>query len=181
MSNAEAKPHAHQRMGFWSILGRLLVLGLVLACMYVGTHFSTHPSGAMGDIAALGFLLLAGDLCGQLVGVIGIPHLTGYLLAGMVSGPHILHLIDHHAVADLQVVNGLALSLIAMTAGAELSVDLLRKGLRSIVYGTLGQTFLVFALVAVAFILARPLIPFVHGRPLGVVIGVGLLWSASRW
>ena len=175
MSSPAAAPH--HALGVWSILGRLLVLGLVLACMYAGTRLSANPNGYAADIAALGFLLLAGDLCGQLVGVIGIPHLTGYLLAGMVAGPQVLHLIDHQAVVDLQLVNGLALALIAMTAGAELSLEILRKGLKSIVYGTLAQTFAVFALVTVSFVLASPLIPFMHARPLNLIIGVGLLWG----
>jgi Kef-type K+ transport system membrane component KefB len=175
MSGGHSAPHGS--LGPWSILGRLFVLGLVLAGMYLGTAFSQDPHGSAGDVAALGFLLLAGDLSGQLVGVIGIPHLTGYLLAGVVAGPQVLHLVSHQAVMDLQEVNGLALSLIAMTAGAELSLDLLRKGLRSIVYGTLSQTFAVFGLVAVAFALASPLIPFLHGRPLSLVAGASLLWA----
>jgi Kef-type K+ transport system membrane component KefB len=158
-------------------LGRLFVLGLVFAGMYLGTAFSQDPHGSAGDVAALGFLLLAGDLSGQLVGVIGLPHLTGYLAAGVIAGPQVLHLVTHHAVLDLQQVNGLALSLIAMTAGAELSLDLLRKGLRGILYGTLAQTFAVFALVAAAFALASQLIPFLHGRPLNLIVGAGLLWA----
>ncbi len=172
---SSAQPHA--RLGVLSVLGRMAALGLVLAATYGGTHLSTYMSGPAIDIASLGFLLLAGDLCGQLVGVVGLPHLTGYLAAGIVAGPQVLGLVPHQAVSDLQVVNGLALVLIALTAGAELSVDLLRKGLKSLAYGTVAQTVVVFAFAAATFVVASPLMPFVHGKPLRLVLGVGMLWG----
>ena len=69
--------------------------------------------GAGSNIAAVGFLLLAGVLASELCEMIGLPHLSGYLIAGIVAGPHVLHLVQHETVEALSPINQLALALIA--------------------------------------------------------------------
>ena len=156
---------------------RLLVLALVFLCMWLTARLAPVSDGAAASIAALGFLLLAGDLTGQLGEYLHLPHLTGYLLAGMVAGPYILGLVDHHTVADLQVVNGLALALIAFSAGAELTTEMLSRGLRSLALGIIGQVVVLFVVLVGVFVVARPLMPFLHGQSLKAVLGLGLLWG----
>jgi hypothetical protein len=66
----------------------------------------------------------------------GLPHLTGYLLAGIAAGPHALGIVDEHTVKSLSPVNTLALSLIALAGGAELELGAVRKWARSLVVAT---------------------------------------------
>src|SRR3954468_15605285 len=111
------------------------------------TELETH----LGTVAAVGFMLLAGTLMSELLETIGLPHLSGYLLAGIVGGPHVLHLVDHHTVGELSPVNTLALSLIALAGGAELRVETLRSVARGLAWATLLQSTVVLVCVAGVF------------------------------
>jgi Kef-type K+ transport system membrane component KefB len=153
------------------------LLVLVFAMLFVATRAVPEIHGGVGAIAAVGFLLLAGTLASELVESLGIPHLTGYLLAGIVAGPHILNLIDHEVVDRLSPVNTLALSLIALAGGAELKLDLVKKGLRSLAWATLVQTLVVLVVIAGVFMALRRFIPFARALPLSGLLAVALLWA----
>jgi Kef-type K+ transport system membrane component KefB len=112
-----------------------------------------------------------------MVDIIGLPHLTGYLLAGIVAGPHVLRLMDHHTVSTLTTVNALALALIAMEGGAELKIDGLRKGLRGLGWATLLQTLIVPVVMTGVMIACKPLIPFLSKLNTSALVGVGILWG----
>ncbi len=153
----------------------LLVLGGLVALVVRGGGLPSLPGA--GTITSVGFLLLAGSLTASLLERIGLPHLTGYLLAGALAGPHVLDLVGHQAVADLEPVNALALSLIALAGGAELRLDGLKQGLRSLGWATLLHTLPVVLVVGGAFFLARPLIPFARDLPAGALLAAALLWG----
>ncbi len=129
------------------------------------------------DLAAIGFFLLAGSLTSSLLEVLRLPHLTGFLLAGIVAGPYVLHAVDHGTVADLSIVNSLALSLIALAGGAELRLESVRRGFRSLVTATAVQNGLALLVVPATFVLARDLVPFTRGMALPAVFAVALLWG----
>ena len=61
----------------------LLVAVLVLLHRFAGASELVAPS----TLLAFGFVVLASYAIGQLVEVVRLPHITGYLLAGMVLGP----------------------------------------------------------------------------------------------
>ena len=160
--------------------GHLLQAVLLVALsvvLWVATRAVPEFHGGTGTIAAVGFLLLAGTLLSDLVALMGMPHLTGYLLAGIIAGPHLLKLIDHHSVTRLASVNALALALIALEGGAELKVEYLKKGLRSLAWSSLLQTFAVIALMTAIFFLARPLLPFAQGLTPLMLLGAAILWG----
>lgn len=154
------------------------VLLLLFGLLYAGTRAVPEIHGPAGTIAAAGFLLLAGTLASELVEPLGLPHLSGYILAGVVAGPHVLHLVDHRAVEDLSGVNALALALIAMAGGSQLRMEMLRKGLRSIAIHHLLQVVIVFGAMIAVVLAIRPLVPFMAELPLAAAFGVALLWGA---
>jgi Kef-type K+ transport system membrane component KefB len=154
----------------------VLLFGLMLGIERVAGGAGDWQRGGRA-LAAVGFFLLGGSLASSLLEVVRLPHLTGYLLTGIVAGPHLLHAVGHETVADLSVVNSLALSLIALAGGAELRLESVRKGLRSLAWATLVQNGLALVLVPAAFVLARPLVPFTHGMELPAVFAVALLWG----
>ncbi len=129
------------------------------------------------DLAAIGFFLLAGTLASSLLELLRLPHLTGFLLAGIVAGPYVLHAVDHETVADLAIVNSLALSLIALAGGAELRLDAVRRGFRSLATATVVQNGLALVVIPATFFLARDLVPFTRGMPLPAVFAVAMLWG----
>jgi len=152
----------------------LVLLGAVMAAAQRVTP-PIVPGAA--TIAAVGFLLIGGTLAASLLEVVGLPHLTGYILAGAVAGPDLLGLVGHEAVADLAPVNALALSLIALAGGAELRLDGLRRGLRSLAWATLLHSVPVMLLTAAVFAAARPLVPFLRELPPAALAGAALLWG----
>jgi Kef-type K+ transport system membrane component KefB len=106
-----------------------------------------------------------------------MPHLTGYLGAGMIAGPHVFHLIDHETVENLSQVNSLALALIALAGGAELKLDLLKKVLRSLSVHQLVQSTFVIVTMTGTFYAARSLMPFTAGMSAMMVVGIAMLWA----
>lgn len=92
-------------------------------------------SGAGADAAgrssalALGFAMIAAALTGRLFERIHLPRVSGYLVFGMVCGPYLANIITRSMARDLQIVNGLAIALIAMIAGLELNYHRLKPRL----------------------------------------------------
>ncbi len=157
-------------------LAALVGLGLLLRA--VAAPF--HP-GALAAML-LGFTLLTAYVAGDVAASVRLPRVTGYVLAGILVGPFVLGVLTPAAVESLRTIDEIALALIALTAGGELRVDKLRGEIRSIVGLSLG----VMAVVAVGIFLlvlaARPLVPFLAGRPLGVAVAAALLlgiWCAN--
>ncbi|HEU4404604.1 MAG TPA: cation:proton antiporter [Polyangiaceae bacterium] len=160
---------------------RLLQGGLLLlffGLLYGVSRAAPHPGPHGGTAAALGFLLLAGTLASELLEPLRLPHLTGYMAAGVLAGPHVLHLIDHGAVDDVSSVNALALSLIALAGGAELKVDVIRRSLRGLSWAMALHSTLGFAALTGVFYACRSLMPFVRPMAAPAAFGVALLWGA---
>lgn len=154
----------------------LLVLAVLVGLMVLAIRATPHGHGTSA-LAALGFLLLAGTVVASVLEIVGIPHLTAYLLAGMAAGPYALGLVDHQAVTDLSPINALALSLIALAGGAELRLSLLRDALRSLAWATLTQNLLVLLGMAAVFVALRPLLPFAASLSTSALVGVALVWG----
>lgn len=154
-----------------------LSLAIVFGVGYAAVSLAPGHHDTAGLVGALGFLLLAGTLVSQLVEVVRLPHITGYLVAGLVAGPHVLHLIDHESVKRLAPVNTLALALIALAGGAELRLDQVRKGLKSLAIATTLQSVLVMVAMTSVFVAVRPLLPFTAQLTAGGGLAVGLLWG----
>ncbi|MBI4819614.1 MAG: cation:proton antiporter [Deltaproteobacteria bacterium] len=93
--------------------------------------FSTESAGTA---LACGYLLLTAFLAGSIFKQIGLPRLTGYLLTGIISGPHLLGYLSDPMVQSLRIFNGVAIALIAINAGAEMELRSMRPLLRSILW-----------------------------------------------
>ena len=154
-----------------------IVLVLVFAALFGAVRIVPHFNGGIATLGAVGFLLLAGTLFSELGEIVGLPHLTGYLLAGIVAGPFVLKLVDHDTVAGLSVADRLALSLIALAGGAELKLDLVTKGFRSLAWSMFLQCAGGLVMMTLVFVACRPLLPFTHGMTLAQNLGVGMLWG----
>jgi Kef-type K+ transport system membrane component KefB len=160
-------------------VAQAVVLVLLFAVLLGATRLMPHGSGQGSLVAATGFLLVAGTLLSELVEIVRLPHLSGYLLAGILAGPHLyFRLVDHHTVVELTSINALALALIALEGGAELKLGILRDGLRSLAVSSLLQSLPILVAMTGVFMLARPLVPFVAALPLPAQVGVALLWGA---
>lgn len=156
---------------------QLVSLGALFALLISQRALLIHLPATAGLLVAVGMLLLSGMLVGELVTVIGLPQLTGYLAAGVIAGPYVSHVIDHEAVGHLQAVNTLALSLIALAGGLELRVDELRRGLRSIATAMGVQSVTVLVISAALLYVLRPFVDFADDSGAPMWLGVSLIWG----
>lgn len=86
----------------------------------------------------LALMLFSGLLFGRLVKFIKLPNVTGYLVAGLLIGPHVFHLLPPDVVAQLQFISEMALAFIAFSIGSEFRLSYLKKA---------GMTPIVIALL----------------------------------
>ena len=138
---------------------------LIALCWLMGAARSFSPDlgleGNTGGVTlAGGFLLLSAYLGGSLFRDMGLPRLTGYLVIGMLAGPHVLGLVSEDMVVRLRLFNGIAISLIALTAGAEIDLRSIRPLLRPIAWISLLAVPGAMALLALTAWLAREQLPF---------------------
>jgi Kef-type K+ transport system membrane component KefB len=109
---------------------------------------------------AVGALLIVGYLLGRLAGKIGLPEITGFILAGIVMGEAVLGLVSTHMAEELTLVTEIALGLIALTIGGEFYWTKLRRLGVGIAVVTLVQLLASFAIVALALWVVRMPLPF---------------------
>lgn len=143
--------------------------GLLLLYRYAVPGSDPDPTGLL----ALGFVVLAAFAIGELVEVVKLPHITGYLLAGLVLGPSIAHtfhlhlpppfdvgVLNNNVIKQLGILDTLALPLICLTAGGALDIGEIRKAIKPIVGILVGQTIFIFAGVMALFWLISGPLPF---------------------
>jgi Kef-type K+ transport system membrane component KefB len=111
---------------------RTLALAITVAIVSLVLFARDDAPGKLTALA-LGFSLIAAALSGWLVEKIGLPRVTGYLLFGMICGPYLLNIINSQMARELQIINGLAVVLIAFIAGLEMNVQRMRPRLRAMV------------------------------------------------
>src|SRR5256885_14286745 len=108
-----------------SSIARLFALALMMALLH--RVAAAGPLEARATLA-LGFLLLAACLGGELAGRVRLPHLTGYLIVGFAVGPAWLGLVRREEVDALGFIADAAIALIALAVGSELSLPAPRHG-----------------------------------------------------
>lgn len=139
-------------------LVRLLLL-LALLGVVTALNMMRGSSGTSVTLAA-GALMLCGIFAGKVAKGLRLPRLTGYLLVGVLIGPFVLGFIPTAGVQGLALVKGLAVSLIALAAGTELHLSLIRRVGRRVVLACLGIAFGVFGVCVGTVMLVRPMLPF---------------------
>jgi Kef-type K+ transport system membrane component KefB len=163
--------------GYGVRAGQVVALGIMVGLFALLTNIVPHAGGNGVVVAVTGFLLLAGMLTSDLFEIVKLPHLTGYIAAGVIAGPYVLHFVDHATVKRLEIVNTLALALIALAGGLELRIADVRSLARSLGVHTLVQTLLVLTTQAALFTALGAHVAFTKNLGLSELIGVGLLWG----
>jgi Kef-type K+ transport system membrane component KefB len=167
--------------GFGRWLGyRLVPLALIVGLLLFlrGSGLGDSMIGARSSTFVLGFLLIAAFVAGQLAGRARLPRISGYLGIGVVLGPHLTGLLTTEMLAGAKAVEGVAVALIALTAGGEIRLDWLRKRARALATITFCQIALVGTSTFVVVFAGRRLFPFVPDDPLLEAAVVALALSA---
>jgi trehalose 6-phosphate synthase len=139
---------------------RLAALGIAGGAMiWIREVGVTGPIGSAGTALALGFTLLGAWLTGDLFRPLSVPRVTGYLLFGILIGPYLGNVITEAMAGQLQLISGVATTLIALIAGLALNLERLGRRLVSITYMTgVMLAVVMVGLFAVAWV-AWPWVP----------------------
>ncbi len=155
---------------------RWLALALAIAAMVAVREVGgERTSAAAATPLALGFALMGAVITGDALRRFQLPRLTGYLLFGVIVGPHVSNLITAPMAAQLQVFTGIATTLIALIAGLTLSVERLGSRIGAIVQMTLTTLAVAMAgLAAVGWLVWRwlPVAPSATGVELLAMLGL---------
>ncbi len=112
---------------------------------------------------SFGFLILTAYLVARGLRHIGLPKITGYIVAGMVCGPSLLSFLTDEVIAELRLVDDLALTFIAFAAGGELRLTMLKERRRSIGYTLLCQMLLMLLGVTLTILALHSWFPLTAG------------------
>jgi len=79
-------------------------------------------------------IFTSGFLMTRITKIAKLPHVTGYLLAGIVIGPSVLKLVDMETVQNLDAITDIAVAIIAFSVGRHFKLSKLKSnGVKSIV------------------------------------------------
>ena len=126
----------------------LFALCLTMAWLH---HLTAGSSLEARASFALGFLLVAAWLAGELAARARVPRLTGFLILGLCVGPTWLNLVRADELESLGFLAHAAVAWIAFAAGLELSFAALRTD-RRVLTRMVGGT-LAFPMAAVAAVM----------------------------
>jgi Kef-type K+ transport system membrane component KefB len=130
-------------------------------------------------MAVFGFIVLAAYMLGELAEVVKLPHITGYLLTGVICGPFFIGILSEEVVKELKLFDHLAIALIALSAGAALSLGALKKGFKLILSILTSQFFFLVVMIGAVVLLSSGIIPgfslpFLVDTPWGFRIATAL-------
>jgi trehalose-6-phosphate synthase/Kef-type K+ transport system membrane component KefB len=139
---------------------RILALALGIGAMAAVREISPESTTGSAAIAlALGFALMGASVTGDALRRFHLPRLTGYLLFGVAVGPYVGNLITESMAGQLQMVTGIATTLIALIAGLTLSVERLGARLGAIARLTAITVAVALAGMTAAAWIAWPWLP----------------------
>ncbi|KAK3232970.1 hypothetical protein CYMTET_56703 [Cymbomonas tetramitiformis] len=105
-------------------------------------------------------ILLSASYVGEFVQRFRFPSISGYLVCGVIAGPHISGLLSQAAVHGLQFVDQVCLSCIAFAAGSELHISELRKIIGPVSYLTSSIAVFSWCFVGSIVMILAEYIPF---------------------
>lgn len=159
---------------------------LLLLCIGGMMHAVRSYTGGVsigGIDLAFGYLLLTAYFTGRIFSRFGLPKLTGYIIAGVISGPYVLGLVTPEMGKSLKIVSNVATCVIALTAGSELNFKKLAPSMATLrsmtIFAVIGAQF---AIAGVLFLM-RPLLPFLDEttmeQTLAICFVIGVALSAQ--
>ncbi|MCB9691218.1 MAG: cation:proton antiporter [Alphaproteobacteria bacterium] len=190
------------------LLQKLAIVAVLFVGIMLMYRYAPPSGGTLNTmLLAVGFVVLASYTIGEIAQVFKLPHITGYLVTGVVLGFSLAHtllatfpslkpwmlppfdagLLTEGLVGEngeLKPLNTLALALICLTAGGELKIEALRRGLGRILAILGAQTVTIFVGVIAMFLMVSgrvPLMPVfepLKGLDLSATIALGAVLAS---
>jgi Kef-type K+ transport system membrane component KefB len=150
----------------------LVALGLMMALVH---HLTAMGSLEARTTLALGFLLMAAWLSGELALRAHLPRIIGFLLVGFCVGPQWLRLVRADEARALQFISDAGVALIALSAGSAL--ELKTQGLGRVGFARLAGGAIALPFAAIAFVVTSvsPWFPLTRHLSFGTAVAVALV------
>ena len=91
------------------------------------TNFLDQFSPGTAILITLSIILLSGFLVTRLTKLLKLPKVSGYIIAGILIGPHLLNLVPQNIVDDMSFVSDIALAFIAFGIGRFFKKETLKE------------------------------------------------------
>lgn len=99
------------------------------------------------ELLSVGIIILLGLLGGRFSHKLKVPKVTGYMITGLILGPSVLGLISTETLADIHMINDIALGLILFAIGGEVELHHLKSMGRKVIFVALAESLGAFVLV----------------------------------
>lgn len=110
--------------------------------------FLDHLNSSTIILLSLSVILLAGFLLTRITKLARLPNVIGYIIAGILIGPHALNLISHEMVGKMAFVSDIALAFIAFSVGRYFKKKYFKETGAGVIVITLFESLLAGILVA---------------------------------
>lgn len=133
----------------------------------------------MSGVLILGLIVLLGFVSGEAAGKVGLPKVTGFILAGIVLNPRLTHIVPMDFTTHTEIVINVALAFITFEVGGTLHYSRIKKLGKPITFITFFEGEFAFLATAVGIALLAPFfVHIVEATWLTVFIPVGLLMGS---
>jgi len=112
--------------------------------------FLNHSNNSTITLLSLSSILFAGFLLTRITKLARLPNVTGYIIAGILIGPHVFNLIPPELVDNMGFISDIALSLIAFGVGKFFIKETFKETGFGIIVITLFESLLAGILVTIS-------------------------------
>ena len=125
----------------------------------------------INSLLAIAIALLLGLLMTRLMKLIGLPNITGYLIVGLVIGPHALGIIQTDVYEGIKVISTVALGFIGFSIGEEFKLSSLKQIGKSTVAITFFQAIGATLFVDLALLTIHWIAPNIISSAEAIIFG----------
>ncbi len=123
-------------------------------------------------LLALSLILFSGFIMTRLTNTLNMPKVSGYILAGILIGPHCLNFIPEHIIDAMGFISDLALAFIAFGVGKFFKKEVLMRTGKSIIVITISEAI-------TAGVLVTLLLKVIFGLDWGFALILGAIATAT--
>jgi Kef-type K+ transport system membrane component KefB len=153
----------------------LVFLGVFAVIKLLPVNLAVHEVATL----LVGIVLLTSYLISDLVKKVNLPKLTGYMIMGSILGPSGLEFLTQELMDNLQFLENLALSFIALTAGGELKFFNLRNYGKRITLILFSQIIVIFIGMFLVFLLLASNLALFDNLTLPIIMVLAILFAGT--
>ncbi|MBN1858375.1 cation:proton antiporter [Candidatus Bipolaricaulota bacterium] len=132
----------------------------------------------MNALLILGSTVVAGYFLGELAAKLGLPRVSGYILAGLALNPNLTTFVPPAFVASTGTVTNLSLAVLTFAVGGTLAFASLKELGKGILFLALGESELSALLVTGGLMVTLPFFVHIEGTYLTTILPLALLLGA---